>query len=237
MGSRTSAPLQGRAFLLSVWAVHSYTFPCAAPRPGTGWGPGGIDGGHGPEEAGKGRVASFVRVFGLLPGLLVCTVCNVSTIYDRALLVCSVLDKAKTEQTLASDQPKQAWQDPDKAGSGWVGSLECYGGVEWGHAFLSGPMKDRDWKKLGGEHEKAGSRRGVPAVMDCARSFLWLSGCAHRHPTLPCRFSRSKLCLSLSGQATTQETSACDQPKQAGQEPEKAGSGWAGFAKFDACAG
>ena len=78
--------------------------------------------------------AGSLRSFGssgLLPGLLVCTVCNVSTIYDRALLVCSVLDKAKTEQTLASDQPKQAWQDPDKAGSGWVGSLECYGGIWW----------------------------------------------------------------------------------------------------------
>ena len=190
VGSPTSAPGQGRAFLSAVWAVHSYTFPCAAParhRLGT------MRQGHGPEEARwrgtkawKGRLgvggftdfctgpsfclsgqsiptlspvlppghaqagdraastedtdpkklekAGSLRSFGssgLLPGLLVCTVCNVSTIYDRALLVCSVLDKAKTEQTLASDQPKQAWQDPDKAGSGWVGSLECYGGIWW----------------------------------------------------------------------------------------------------------
>ena len=39
VGSPTSAPGQGRAFLSAVWAVHSYTFPCAAAarhRLGTG---------------------------------------------------------------------------------------------------------------------------------------------------------------------------------------------------------
>ena len=31
VGSPTSAPWRGRALFSAVWAVHSYTFPCAAP--------------------------------------------------------------------------------------------------------------------------------------------------------------------------------------------------------------
>ena len=100
--------LQGLAFVRPV--------PSYGPGPGTDWRPGGIEEGHVPEEAGKGRVveqgglASFVGVFGA---------------------------------------------------SARSSGVHCVQAM-WTLAFLTGPMKDRDWKKPGGEHEKAGSRRGVP---------------------------------------------------------------------------
>ena len=88
--------LQGLAFVRPV--------PSYGPGPGTDWRPGGIEEGHVPEEAGKGRVveqgglASFVGVFGA---------------------------------------------------SARSSGVHCVQAM-WTLAFLTGPMKDRDWKKPGG---------------------------------------------------------------------------------------